>query len=211
MGPYNDAEEHERHVLSTAGAGNWPDTADDEYRFDRKKDALVSALVHIPDAPTPEPPPWHTTPTTQATLTTTAPDPRQPASHYWLPPTATALACAYELAPEQPPTRLRLAPAFSLLIAGDRLCGWLLEHPDRHVTTGWSHPSPSIPDNPFRTALTRYFHLTTPNAVAAMEDGDPTVLAQLAALRTAVPLTEGVRLRRAALHAAVEELLDFYG
>ncbi|ACU34539.1 hypothetical protein KCV87_17675 [Actinosynnema pretiosum subsp. pretiosum] len=213
VGPYGSAVEHERHVLDTAGAGGWPDTEDDEYRFDRDTGTLVSALLHIPDAQT-SALPWHIPPGEPAALRTQAAQPRPPAPTHWLSPDTSTLVCAYAShpAPLPPLHRVDTAPDFALLLLPDNtLSGWLLAHPDRHVTTAWEQATPELPDEPFRAAFTTYFSLTTPEAVEALEDGAPNVLSQLSELRDTIPLSEGVHSRRAALHHAVEGLLDFYG
>jgi hypothetical protein len=211
VGPYTSAHEHERHVLDTAGAGNWPDTEDDELRFDRRTGLLVSAFLHVPDADGADlPDDWSSLPAAPAALRCDRPRPRPPAQRYRLAPDASTLLCRYD-SPGSPTHRVPLAPSLSAFVGGGHLHGWLLDSPDRHVTAAWEPAEPDLPDDDFRAAFTTYFRLTTPPAVEALEDGDPDVLARLAALRDALPLGAGARARRAALHHTVTDLLDFHG
>ncbi|ATE52372.1 hypothetical protein CNX65_02915 [Actinosynnema pretiosum] len=118
--------------------------------------------------------------------------------------------CAYTPRAGEP-RRVDVAPGFALLVGDGGLHGWLLDHPDRHVVTAWEPATPDVPDEDFRVGFTAYFSLTTPESVEALEDGDPSVLSRLAALRDTIPLSEGAHPHRAALHHAVKGLLDFYG
>lgn len=212
-GPYTSAYEHERHVLATVGAGNWPDSEDDEFRFDPQTRLLASVFLHIPDADADLADlatAWLSIPVTPATLRCDHPQPRPSAHHYWLAPDASVLLCRYDASSNSPTHRVPLAPSLFAVVSDDHLQGWLLDHPDRHVTTAWEAADPDLPDDGFRAALATYFRLTTPAAVTALEDGDPDILTRLTTLRDTLPLDQGVHTRRAALDHALTDLLDFY-
>jgi hypothetical protein len=213
VGPYTSAQEHERHVLDTIGAGNWPDTEDDEFRFTPQTGLLAGVFLHIPDADADLvdlATAWRALPVTPATLRCDRPRPRTPAHRYWLAPDASTLLCRYDDSPGSTTYRVPLAPSLFAVVSDGRLQGWLLDHPDRHVINAWEPADPDLPDDDFRTALITYFHLTTPVAVTALEDGDPDILARLSTLRDALRPDQGATTRRTALRDTLTDLIDFY-
>lgn len=92
--------------------------------------------------------------------------------------------------------RLRVADGFDLLLADHRLCGWLLEGPERFLVDTWdARPDPAAgPETAL--LLSDYLTALTAPRVRQMKEGDPDVLDDLTALARRAAALQGEVLRR---------------
>ncbi|MFI6963962.1 hypothetical protein [Streptomyces sp. NPDC050255] len=217
-GPYRSADEHERHVLETSGAGTWIYNASDELRFSLDTGELASVWLRIPGSVAPDSADlgsWLTAGRVEGQPAVA------PGSNFDLPPgsvrwcegSGSVLVCLTDegySGDAAVRSRLRIAQDLNVLMADGRYVGWCLEHPARHLSNSWTgHPN-SLEDPELGAWLARYFALTDDVVFEAIEDGDGTPLDRLKELRADVHREEDGRPSRRILREVLDELIDWH-
>lgn len=217
-GPYQSADEHERHLLETSGAGTWVYNASDELRFFLGAGELASAWLRIPGCVAPDSADlgsW-----LRAGRVEGQPE-VAPGSSFDLPPgsvrwcegSGSVLVCLTDEGYSGDAvvrSRLRIAQDLDVLMADGRYVGWCLAHPARHLSNSWTENPASLDDPELGAWLARYFALTGDVAFEAIEDGDGTPLDRLKELRADVHSEEGNRPGRRILRDVLDELIDWH-
>jgi hypothetical protein len=158
-----DPDEHEKHFLATVGSGNRYFSDDDEFRFDPVTGVLRGFRLHVPERNSSSyVPPDLPVETGSVRLTELRPFSLESSVLRWFSADGGQVAGLYTV--DEPERRIRVAPDFDLLFAGDELVGWML------LRTGFS------------TLLGDYFALVTEATIDRMEQEDPVALAAVEAL-----------------------------
>ncbi|WP_406862842.1 hypothetical protein ABZO31_21410 [Streptomyces sp. HUAS MG47] len=217
-GPYRSADDHERHLLATSGAGWWVADASDEMRFSLDAGSLVSAWFQAPGRVAREgtdPGSWLNADRADARLAVVPGRnfdlPR--VSVRWCERSGSALVCLTEegfSGGAVVRSRLGIAQDLDLLIADGRYVGWLLERPAAHLCNSWTKVPDSPEDPELGTWVARFFALTDDEVFDTIVDGDPTALEPLRELLAEVQVEEGDQRRRKIFRDALEEVIDWH-
>ncbi|MFT2018344.1 hypothetical protein ACMA1D_21270 [Streptomyces sp. 796.1] len=216
-GPYGNAQEREKHARATSGSCDWPWFDGDEMRFDARSGLLTSLLLAVPEEPpadAQDSAAWLSVPARPGGLAITPGtnfDLNRAESRWW-DDAVTVLVCLYPGRPARPQRRVRLAvaPGLSLLWGDERLAGWMLEDPARHLVHDWE-PAVTAETTPrTRALLGDYLSLLSPPWIEAMEEGDPGVLARLEGLRQAISDSGSDAQRTDVLGRAVGDLMEHW-
>ncbi|AXI88246.1 hypothetical protein SAM9427_22395 [Streptomyces sp. ETH9427] len=218
VGPYAGAEEHERHLLVTEGAGNWQDSGEDEFRFDANDGRLVSLLLQVPDGASTADASgdgWAMTSVEASRLQLAQAEgmsvPRCVSTRVTAP--GGMLLCTTEAgstAEADGRRRLRVAPDVDLLFSGSVYAGWMLYNPSAYLSAGWDVTTPSRPDPELAERLAEYLTLGDGRLLEALEDGDSAIVDALRALTARIPADRGNERGRRILRDCIDEFLDFW-
>jgi len=217
-GPYTSASEHERHLLSTVGAGNWVDAARDEMRFVPRSGRLASLWLQIPETVTGTEVSgagWLGAERTAGDLALlrgedfTLP----PVRSRWCADDGSALVCVTVAAHDGGAARqLRVSVAedLDLLFRNEEYVGWLLLRPERHLSASWTPPSGGESDPQLGAWLAEYLSMVDESTVKALEDGDRMALGALTGLAGRVAREAYSSPRRRVLSDHLAELSDWF-
>ncbi|MFJ3665754.1 hypothetical protein ACIPSE_04800 [Streptomyces sp. NPDC090106] len=218
VGPYADSEQHEMHLLATCGAGNWQDSAEDEFRFGGVDRALSSMILQVPSGTKvidEDCAGWLLTPYEEVgfrlSLTGDFTVPKCVTS--LTTPTGDRLVCGISGFPSvgsESRRRLRVCRDLDLLFSGSRYVGWILSSPVEYMTSGWIVAESSSPDSELAEVLRDYLILNTEHFHETLEEGDAASGDALRQLMARIQTDHGAVAGRRALRDCITEILDWY-
>ncbi|MFG2334623.1 hypothetical protein ACGFMM_34160 [Streptomyces sp. NPDC048604] len=217
-GPYRSADDHERHLLATSGAGSWVADACDELRFASGTGALVSAWFQVPGRVAQDRADLSAWLDVARVGVRLAVDPGSdfelpPVSVRWCERSGSALVCLTEEGFSEDASvrsRLTLAKDLDLLVADGRYVGWLLEHPAAHLSNSWTEVPDSPEDPELGAWVARFFTLTDDDVFDTIVDGEPAPLEPLGELLAEVHTETGDLTRRKIFRDVLDEVLDWH-
>lgn len=217
LGPYQSMAERERLAARVVGSADWLWSGADDLCFDRSTLLLTSARFRVPEVNL-EPPAslaaWQAAPVQPGGLRLLAGQSftLEPVDLRWLDEQGSVLigATSAALSGSANKLRLRIGPDLDLLFADGQLCGWLLEHPARHLVEAWEAPVPDSQDVGLPALVCEYLMLIAEPHIDALDEQDPALLATLTHLHTRVGRGGGPGSGRQVLRVALEDIVETF-
>lgn len=219
LGPFSSGSEHERHYFETVGSGDSFRSAYDEFRFDQGSLKLLSVWFHVPEEALVSAAlldGWRGRPPVSGRLRLISPLTflAEPTTMRWMDSDGTFLAAVHDRVLDQAGEYLRLSIAqdFDLLIADNKLCGWMLSDPIRYLVDLWEDPYQSEPGDGLATMMAEFLGLVDKRHLRRMMEKDPALLAALANLRARLGHEQENRTQRTVLREAIDDVIErFHG
>jgi hypothetical protein len=216
-GPYTSGEEHEMHLLATRGAGNWQDSAEDEFRFDTVDGLLKSLLLQVPSGTTTTDEDcggWSLVPyeVTGMQLIQEQGFSVPPCTTSLITSTGGKLLCTTGHSPAPGPgsRRLRVCPDLDLLFSESSYLGWILSNPVVYMSSGWETGESDDLDAELAVFLVEYLTLGDGSVGDALEEGDTATADALRSLMERIRVDCGAVEGRLSLRNCIAEVLDWY-
>ena len=219
VGPFSNGNEHERYYLETVGSGDTFRSAYDEFRFNQESLELMSVWFHVPEenlASGELLDGWRVRQPVSGTLRLRSPLTflAEPTTMRWMESDGKFLAGVHDRVLDQAEEYLRLCIAqdLDLLIADNRLCGWMLSNPTRYLVDLWEEPDQSEPEAELGSMVAEFLAVVHKRQLRRLMEKDPALLAALTALRARLGHNQGHRTQCTVFREAIDDVIErFYG
>jgi len=217
IGPMMDHAEHERFVLDeTVGSVDWDSPAPvDEYRFDRLSRMLARLSLVVSEYSEEgweRPLSWLSVNVVSGTIQLS-----EPIGDFYVAPAATRWCDARNLILLRSPTggggerlRIALAPGFQLLFEGGLLAGWILEEPERRISTVEGGLSLYPADPELAEIMAEYLQLMAFPTLDGLAEGDPDFKHSLEGMVERLRVDAGATDRRESLRRVIEDVMEYW-